>query len=177
MLSSQSPKTKSPPQKSVKDIPILQKVLFTSTSEIQQRRKTSQESQKSIQELQKCPSSPAFSIQVDSIKSEPAREQKFTPSITSIGNAVLRSKTADFERITKTDAKTKTTTTTTTTTTEKKKYTKRRYTDSRHQTRHIPDSEALEATSSSQVKKEERITVVQAPVYKRRELISSVPSK
>lgn len=99
-----------------------------------------------------------------------AREQKFTPSITNIGNAVLRSKTADFERIAKTDAPKARTASPSSS--DKKKYTKRRYTDSRHQTRHIPDSESLEQASSAQVKKEGV-----AQVYKRRELISSVPSK
>jgi hypothetical protein len=101
----------------------------------------------------------------------PEREPKLTPSISSIGNAVLRSRTADFERITKVEVQKPKSGS------EKKKYTKRRYTDSRHQTRHIPDSESLDATSS-QNKKDDTATVSQAgPVYKRRELISSVPSK
>lgn len=163
---------------SSKDTPILQKVSFSSTPEVQQLRSKPLEKpsqmqnvQKNLQvaEIQKSPSSPAFSA------NEPERrqEQKFTPSITSIGNAVLRSKTADFERIAKTESKTKTVTTVTTV--DKKKYTKRRYTDSRHQTRHIPDSEALES-ASNQVKKDDKSVQVQAPIYKRRELISSVPS-
>ncbi|CAG9762437.1 unnamed protein product [Ceutorhynchus assimilis] len=114
------------------------------------------------------------------------REPRFTPSITSIGNAVLKSKTADFERIIKVDSKPKmvqpttqtgtiTSTTVTMTDKDKKKYTKRRYTDSRHPTRHIPDSESLD----SSVKIEPSVPNVPAPgpVYKRRELISSVPTK
>lgn len=112
-------------------------------------------------------------------KKAPEREPKFTPSISNIGNAVLRSKTADFERIIKTDAGKPKSTVSTNTEKEKtlKKYTKRRYTDSRHQTRHIPDAETLES-ANSQALIEDKIGGSQAgPVYKRRELISSVPTK
>lgn len=97
------------------------------------------------------------------------REPKFTPSISSIGNAVLKSRTADFERIITVDSPPSRPRTSS----ENKKYTKRRYTDSRHQTRHIPDSDALDASGSQ--KKDERAAATQ--IYKRRELISSVPSK
>ncbi|KAJ8919389.1 hypothetical protein NQ315_016482 [Exocentrus adspersus] len=104
-------------------------------------------------------------------------EPKFTPSISNIGNAVLRSKTADFERIIKIDTAKPKSPVMSAAEREKKKYTKRRYTDSRHQTRHIPDAEALES-ASAQAKKDEKTSSTQAgPVYKRRELISSVPSK
>lgn len=159
---------------SSKDAPLLQKVSISSTPEVQQLR-TGKPVDKMIQkhitssDVQKSYSSPSFTGNETSRAQE--REQKFTPSITSIGNAVLRSRTADFERIAKIDNKP---TKAATTSSEKKKYTKRRYTDSRHQTQHIPDSQALEASNSS--KKDEKTNLSQT-VYKRRELISSVPSK
>lgn len=169
-----------------RDSPVLQKVSFTSASEVKQVKvqemKTAQKEvtyQKiALPEVQKSVSSSAIEAKEREV------QQKFTPSITNIGNAVLRSKTADFERIAKSDAgkqpKTATpptaATVTTITSSEKKKYTKRRYTDSRHQTRHIPDAESLEAASNAQAKKETAV-VPAGPVYKRRELISSVPSK
>ncbi|XP_047360331.1 uncharacterized protein LOC124953262 [Vespa velutina] len=135
----------------------------------------------------------------------------YTPSITSIGGAVLRSKTADIERMlhigsNRSDpsisanlqhvSKTNTTTTTmsATSSSENKKYTKRRYTDSRHQTRHIPDLDTLggkattmtvtssmtisSTTSSSSVmaaQNQRASTGGVQPVWKRRELISSAP--
>lgn len=111
---------------------------------------------------------------------------------------LYRSKTADIERmlqISRSDSSTKSTTKATSTTTatasggtssSAKKYTKRRYTDSRHTTRHIPDAESLAAAggsmlietstspallgSSAQSKRESV-----APIWKRRELISSAP--
>lgn len=171
-----------------RDSPVLQKVSFTSASEVQQIRQVKVPPIKSLPkevtvqkimlpEVQKSISSSAIEVK------ERETSQKFTPSITNIGNAVLRSKTADFERIAKADNnKPKTTTTsagsgTVVTNSDKKKYTKRRYTDSRHQTRHIPDAESLEAASNVQSKKETGTTPAAGPVYKRRELISSVPSK
>lgn len=171
-----------------RDSPVLQKVSFTSASEVQQIRQVKVPEVKSVPkevtvqkitlpEVQKSISSSAIEVKEREVSS-----QKFTPSITNIGNAVLRSKTADFERIAKLDSNkaTKTATTpavTTITNSDKKKYTKRRYTDSRHQTRHIPDAESLESASNVQSKKETGTTPVAGPVYKRRELISSVPSK
>lgn len=168
-----------------RDSPVLQKVSFTSASEVKQvklHETKAQQKEVTIQkitlpEVQKSISSSAIEVK------ERETSQKFTPSITNIGNAVLRSKTADFERIAKADVnKAKTTTVptgtiTTVTSSEKKKYTKRRYTDSRHQTRHIPDADALEAASSAQSRKETGGVPAAGPVYKRRELISSVPSK
>lgn len=166
--------TKTIQRTSSKDAPLLQKVSITSTPEVQQLR-TGKPIDKTIQkhitsaDVQKSYSSPSCTSNEMSRTQE--REQKFTPSITSIGNAVLRSRTADFEKISKTENKQ---TKTSTTSSEKKKYTKRRYTDSRHQTQHIPDSQTLEASSS--VKKDDKTNLSQT-VYKRRELISSVPSK
>lgn len=168
-----------------RDSPVLQKVSFTSASEVKQvkmHETRAQQKEVTVQkitlpEVQKSISSSAIEVK------ERETSQKFTPSITNIGNAVLRSKTADFERIAKADVnKAKTTaaptgTITTVTNSEKKKYTKRRYTDSRHQTRHIPDAESLEAASSAQSRKETGGVPAAGPVYKRRELISSVPSK
>lgn len=75
------------------------------------------------------------------------------------------------------------------TSSESKKYTKRRYTDSRHQTRHIPDADTLAgkttasvASSSSVVMSSSSSTIGTQnqragaqPVWKRRELISSAP--
>lgn len=80
----------------------------------------------------------------------------------------------------------------TATSSESKKYTKRRYTDSRHQTRHIPDANtlagktSLSATSASSMtmsSSSSSSTMTGAPnqrvpaqsVWKRRELISSAP--
>lgn len=115
------------------------------------------------------------------------REPRFTPSITSIGNAVLKSKTADFERIINDEAKPKmvqassaaasSLCSTANSERDKKKYTKRRYTDSRHPTRHIPDSETLEAAPSKIEQALAQSGAAPGPVYKRRELISSVHSK
>jgi hypothetical protein len=72
---------------------------------------------------------------------------------------------------------------------ESKKYTKRRYTDTRHQTRHIPDADTLAgktslgatpSTAMSSVSSASSTTtqsqrVPAQPVWKRRELISSAP--
>ncbi|KAJ3631337.1 hypothetical protein MTP99_012470 [Tenebrio molitor] len=141
----------------------LQKVSFSSTQEVQQIKTKTHHKEQDIHKT--------YNVSGFEQMKAPEREPKLTPSISSIGNAVLRSRTADFERITKVEVQKPKSGS------EKKKYTKRRYTDSRHQTRHIPDSESLDATSS-QNKKDDTATVSQAgPVYKRRELISSVPSK
>lgn len=159
-----------------KEMPTLQKVSITSTPELQQIRagKPANSYQKPLShtDVQKSFSTPTFSGAEQITKQTQEKEQKFTPSITSIGNAVLRSKTADFERIAKTDVKSKTGTATSSSS-EKKKYTKRRYTDTRHPTQHIPDSQTIEAATSKS--KEEKN--VSQTVYKRRELISSVPTK
>ncbi|XP_014606230.1 PREDICTED: uncharacterized protein LOC106787951 [Polistes canadensis] len=111
---------------------VLQRVSFTTSSEVRQV------SRGSNQEVSRTSATP------------------YTPSITSIGGAVLRSKTADIERmlhINRSDPSSGnlqhskssivTTSMSTTSSSESKKYTKRRYTDSRHQTRHIPDLDTL----------------------------------
>nr|XP_023030113.1 uncharacterized protein LOC111518025 [Leptinotarsa decemlineata] len=171
---------------SVKEnVATVQKVSFSSVQEVQQIRESKDHSRTYQREV-------SFTKQkMSTPTSEPPRsifdlgkpvdrEPRFTPSITNIGNAVMRSKTADFERIIKVDTATnkpKSPTSTSAVEREKKKYTKRRYTDSRHQTRHIPDAEALEA-ASAEAKREDKTSSLQSgPVYKRRELISSVPTK
>lgn len=88
-------------------------------------------------------------------------ERSITPSISSIGGAVLRSKTADIERMLriKTNAKK--------VTTPQEKDCKRRYTDGRHLTRQLVE-EKSEPTSA-------RIDA--RSIWKRRELISSEPKE
>ncbi|XP_032675641.1 uncharacterized protein LOC116846208 [Odontomachus brunneus] len=121
----------------------------------------------------------------------------YTPSITSIGGAVLRSKTEDIERmlqIARPDidpVALQTGKNSSVTSSESKKYTKRRYTDSRHQTRHIPDANTLagktslsatsassmtmSSSSSSTITATQHQRVPAQSVWKRRELISSAP--
>ncbi|XP_026675127.1 uncharacterized protein LOC108631901 [Ceratina calcarata] len=149
---------------------VLQRVSFTTSSEVRQVTRSS-------------------SNQDTSRSAAP-----YTPSITSIGGAVLRSKTADIERMlhisrpdTNITASQQSKTSSSGTSSESKKYTKRRYTDSRHQTRHIPDSDTLAGKStvtvSSSPSMSSSATTAGAqsqragaqPVWKRRELISSAP--
>ncbi|XP_072751090.1 uncharacterized protein Rhogap102a [Anoplolepis gracilipes] len=149
---------------------VLQRVSFTTSSEVKQvgRSTGQQEAARSTAPL-------------------------YTPSITSIGGAVLRSKTADIERmlqISRRDVDLTSTLQTSknspVTSSESKKYTKRRYTDTRHQTRHIPDADTLAGKTSLGVTSTSAIsssatsamTTTQSrvqPVWKRRELISSAP--
>lgn len=169
----------------LKDGPMIQKVSFAQGPSPQtiQKVRDLKAMYRTGSEITKSSSATTFT------ESRAEREPRFTPSITSIGNAVLKSKTADFERIIKVESKPKIIQPTTQSEPitaasannaaadrDKKKYTKRRYTDSRHPTRHIPDSESLEAASH---KIEQSVGTVPAagPVYKRRELISSVHTK
>ncbi|XP_030761287.1 uncharacterized protein LOC115886333 isoform X2 [Sitophilus oryzae] len=175
-----------------KEMPTVQKVSFAQTPSPQTIQKV-----RELKAAMQGADIPKSSSVVTFPESKSEREPRFTPSITSIGNAVLRSRTADFERISKVETKPKSSSVTTpssvqsstvapTTTSigssdrDKKKYTKRRYTDSRHMTRHIPDSETLDSSANS-VPKTEPSPVSAGPnvgpLYKRRELISSVPSK
>ncbi|XP_015120058.1 uncharacterized protein LOC107043204 [Diachasma alloeum] len=151
---------------------VLQKVSFTTSSEARQiTRSMSQETSKA--------SATSF----------------HTPSITSIGGAVLRSKTADIERMLH-NARPESAVSiqskgisSISTSNDNKKYTKRRYTDSRHQTRHIPDVESLAGRPSSTITNPQSSTTntkepqrassggTTAPVWKRRELISSAPKE
>ncbi|KAK9305229.1 hypothetical protein QLX08_003666 [Tetragonisca angustula] len=151
---------------------VLQRVSFTTSSELRQVTRSS-----SSQETSRSTAAP------------------YTPSITSIGGAVLRSKTADIERmlhISRPDTGISTSQqskTSSATSSESKKYTKRRYTDSRHQTRHIPDSDTLAGKNTATVSPSSSVTMSSSssvaaaqnqrtraqPVWKRRELISSAP--
>lgn len=152
---------------------VLQRVSFTTSSEVRQVTRSS-----SSQETSRSTAAP------------------YTPSITSIGGAVLRSKTADIERmlqISRPDtgiSLSQQAKTTSSSSSESKKYTKRRYTDSRHQTRHIPDSDTLAGKNTVSVSSSSSVTISSAssaaggqnqrggaaqPVWKRRELISSAP--
>ncbi|XP_017754753.1 PREDICTED: uncharacterized protein LOC108546956 [Eufriesea mexicana] len=152
---------------------VLQRVSFTTSSEVRQVTRSS-----SSQDTSRSTAAP------------------YTPSITSIGGAVLRSKTADIERmlhISRPDTgiamSPQSKTSSTTTSSDSKKYTKRRYTDSRHQTRHIPDSDTLAGKNTVTVSSSTSVTVSSSssvagaqnqrtgvqPVWKRRELISSAP--
>ncbi|KAK6620475.1 hypothetical protein RUM44_006876 [Polyplax serrata] len=97
--------------------------------------------------------------------------KKISTSISNIGGAVMRSKTADIERMLKIKpevkkSKGKTETKTTTKAETEKKYSRRRYIDSRHPTKQIPDMS-------------DKAVVSQSPktqsIWKRREIISSPP--
>lgn len=100
----------------------------------------------------------------------------------------FRSKTADIERMLKISGSNvepvtqQTTKNSSVTSSDSKKYTKRRYTDSRHPTRHIPDANSLTGKisfapsttpSSSATMQNQRVPA--QTVWKRRELISSTP--
>ncbi|RLU24384.1 hypothetical protein DMN91_002472 [Ooceraea biroi] len=154
---------------------VLQRVSFTTSSEIRQVSRSAAGQQEASR----------------------SAVAPYTPSITSIGGAVLRSKTADIERMLQISRKdvdpASLQTSKNSTSGESKKYTKRRYTDTRHQTRHIPDADTLAgkvslgATSasstaiSSVTSASSTMTTTQSqrvpaqPVWKRRELISSAP--
>ncbi|XP_012252280.2 uncharacterized protein LOC105683888 [Athalia rosae] len=189
---------------------VLQRVSFTTSSEVRQiSRSTGQTNQSSAAQPPQPTTTPSPSLP-ESVASRNS-SGSYTPSITSIGGAVLRSKTADIERmlhISRPDGPSPSTVSqpsqqsqsvvpstnlnsSSAATNENKKYTKRRYTDSRHQTRHIPDAETLAGKSSTPVASMTSPTPastttptlpthntrggVTAPVWKRRELISSAP--
>ncbi|XP_015593201.1 uncharacterized protein LOC107266824 [Cephus cinctus] len=172
---------------------VLQRVSFTTSSEVRQISRST--SQSTSQETTSKNLSVVGNVPVSILTNATSAVSTgpYTPSITSIGGAVLRSKTADIERmlhISRPDKEvsstaTASTTTTSTSSSDNKKYTKRRYTDSRHQTRHIPDAETLAGTKTAQpttpvlsqnlVQSSQRTGVGAAPVWKRRELISSAP--
>lgn len=100
--------------------------------------------------------------------------QSVTTSISSIGGAVLRSKTADIERMLRLQSSSSTKPSKKSLSEEEKKY-KRKYTESRHPTKFLPQpGDAAEAEqSSSQSVTEQRRT----GVWKRREIISSEPKE
>nr|CAD7400832.1 unnamed protein product [Timema poppensis] len=187
---------------------ILQKVMFTSTSELQQVQRGGVEREGTTNkshslglpgELPKSASTSAMGTKRVEFECDlPAREsaeRKAATSISSIGGAVMRSKTADIERILRIQkadqslvgrgrgaAAPQQPPASAEEQDDKKKYSKRRYTDSRHQTRHIPDSDALREGPDSRP-----VVVIEGPVrqspaqqvlvYKRRELIASDPKE
>ncbi|XP_043261906.1 uncharacterized protein LOC122402841 [Colletes gigas] len=142
---------------------VLQRVSFTTSSEVRQVARSNNQ---------------------DTSRSTAA---PYTPSITSIGGAVLRSKTADIERMLHIARPDMLVTQQSKSSTDSKKYTKRRYTDSRHQTRHIPDSDTLAGKTAASVASAPSVAMSATsvviggqgqraqPVWKRRELISSAP--
>lgn len=121
--------------------------------------------------------------------------RNFSKRIQLFVRLFFRSKTADIERmlhISRPDAgisMSQQGKTGSSTSSESKKYTKRRYTDSRHQTRHIPDSDTLAGKNTVTVSSLPSVTMSASssaagtqnqrtraqPVWKRRELISSAP--
>ncbi|CAD6237009.1 GSCOCG00002101001-RA-CDS [Cotesia congregata] len=192
---------------------VLQRVSFTTSSEVRQiSRSVSQEASKAV-------ISPAYTPSITSIGGATFHLNTYinfsyilfyifiyTSHICIYEKYIKNacgSKTADIERMlhisqdksSKTSTiSTNVTTTTSSTGSDSKKYTKRRYTDSRHQTRHIPDAESLAGKSNSVITSVSSISSssvgsisnsssgqqrnsVAAPVWKRREIISSVPSK
>lgn len=96
-------------------------------------------------------------------------ERATTPSISSIGGAVLRSKTADIERMLKIQntKQTKKSTGVNVSSEEEKKI-KRKYADSRHLTRTLPQTTEAAGEAESSRSEQQR-----PAVYKRREIISS----
>ena len=97
----------------------------------------------------------------------PSLEEKFFPPSKLIQSLCQfsRSKTADIERmlhISRPDTGISTSQqskTSSATSSESKKYTKRRYTDSRHQTRHIPDSDTLAGKNTATVSPSYSVTM------------------
>lgn len=160
-------------------------VTTTTTTAQTQERQRSRETSSAFQrlstgeQLSKSASSSAVTVSVvreQECESDRTNlERPVTPSISSIGGAVLRSKTADIERMLKIQTTTKQTkkTTSVTVSSEEDKKMKRKYTDSRHLTRTLPQtSETAVETDNSRT--EQRKAGV---VYKRRELISSEPKE
>ena len=180
---------------------ILQKVTFTSTSELKQVQRSDAVSEKQdtigsksgnqqkILAPGDLPKSASTTAVIGSLKKpaepESLTDKKYTTSITSIGGAVMRSKTADIERMLRIKGesnKEKVQPTQTQVQDDKKKISKRRYTDARHQTKHIPDTEALQkatlasvASSDSGAVARQRKSPQKGSVWKRRELIASDP--
>lgn len=143
----QPPRTLSKSSKNVnlaKEVATVQKVSFSSVQEVQ-GKDTSRVLQREVSYTKQRAVGPEASrnsseggvrsrgsdVGKSFESSSRSTEPKFTPSISNIGNAVLRSKTADFERIIKVDTNKPKSPVMSAAEREKKKYTKRRYTDSR----------------------------------------------
>ncbi|KAL7286588.1 hypothetical protein TKK_0019215 [Trichogramma kaykai] len=156
-----SPRQQNPEQQQAS----LQRVSFTTSSELKQIQRSSM-----LDAYHQRPQPSAHKPQQASLGSSymsggatSTRTPAYTPSITNIGGAVMRCKTEDIERMmslncgelpssssrSSINSSSIKPSSSTSNVLDHKKYTKRRYTDSRHQTRHIPDAETLSKTSSS----------------------------
>lgn len=147
----------------------------------QERRRSRDAGYQKVPELAKSVSATTVSVTPEAQNTErTTSDRSVTPSISSIGGAVLRSKTADIERMLKlqTSSQQIKKTTGVTVSSEEEKKIKRKYTDSRHQTRSLIQSNVegavdSEPSVSSRTTEQRRSGVV----YKRRELISSEPKE
>ncbi|CAH1388887.1 unnamed protein product, partial [Nezara viridula] len=150
--------------------PQLQRVTITNTSKIQQVQPSYAQCETYNTDKRHFASSTTYSrllsteTKVTKSASSGAvvtqHERPITPSISSIGGAVLRSKTADIERMLRIQSKAKKVPTV-------EKDCKRRYTDVRHLTRNLVEEKTETTTSASESR----------GVWKRRELISSEPKE
>lgn len=114
-------------------------------------------------------------VVVESEGSERTSDRSVPTSISSIGGAVLRSRTADFERMLKIQTSSKQTKKSNASSEEEKKI-KRKYENSRYQTRSLVQASGeieQEGSVSTKTSEQRRSGVV----YKRRELISSEPKE
>ncbi|XP_054265892.1 uncharacterized protein LOC128988541 [Macrosteles quadrilineatus] len=143
----------------------------TQTQERERRRSKDSPYQRlgvgSGEKLSKSASSTAVTQAVERtipIVQEVNRDRTSTPSISSIGGAVMRSKTADIERM----LKIQTTKQSKKSTSEEDKKIKRKYTDSRHLTRSLPQATETAETAT---------TSTTTTLWKRREIISSEPKE
>lgn len=102
------------------------------------------------------------------------RESNYTPSITNIGSNVLRSKTADFERIVDQNKKSRTITPLTIQSLQSSNATSAVSSSSSSQ--NVTNINiSLKTTTASKKKGTDEVAEKRAPVYKRQEIISSVP--
>lgn len=152
--------------------PQLQRVTITNTSQLQQVQQTSVRGETFGSDKRHFASSTYSRLlttetRVPKSASSAAvpehHERSFTPSISSIGGAVLRSKTADIERM----LRIKTSAANAKKSIPQEKDCKRKYTDSRHLTRHLVE----EKSESTSTRSESR------GIWKRREIISSEPKE
>ena len=124
-------------------------------------------------------SSSAGHISTISSPAKTVRESNYTPSITNIGSNVLRSKTADFERIVDQNKKSRTITPITIQSLQSSNATSAISSSSSKQ--QLPSSQnvtniniSLKTTTASKKKGSDEVAEKRAPVYKRQEIISSV---
>lgn len=167
---------------------VLQRVSFTTSSEIRQvNRSTSQETPRSAVP----PHPPSITSIGGAVMRYLYQPELYNHYLRASSHCIPRSKTADIERMLhitrpEIDYTISQSKNTSTTSSENKKYTKRRYTDSRHLTRHIPDSDTLSrkttvpavttsSTSTTITQQSQQRSSTTQSVWKRRELISSAP--